>query len=248
MFLYLLCLCLSLVGLGAPAREIPSYIHICKRSDPRVARCIRESVEYLLPQLKNGIPELQVPSLEPLHIDEITIFGGDVPSNLKAFLRNVKVHGASNFQITKIKLNIDKNTYRVGVKFPKMVFDGDYDVDARILVTPIKGTGKFTADITDVDGQAVLKGEIIQHNGHREIKFSSFDFAIKIGDYNLHLENLFNGDEVLSKAITDVIHENKGEMIQAALPFIQRKAAEILLEAANKITDGLDYDEVFPDK
>lgn len=46
----------------------------------------------------------------------------------------------------------------------------------------------------------------------------------------------------------DVIHENKAEFIQAALPFIQRKTAEILLDAANKITEDLDYDQVFPEK
>lgn len=68
-----------------------------------MAKCIRESVEVLRPRLKKGIPEINVPSIEPLHIDEITIFNGDPPSNLKAFLRNVKVHGASDFQITKLK-------------------------------------------------------------------------------------------------------------------------------------------------
>ncbi|XP_044266494.1 protein takeout-like [Tribolium madens] len=241
-------LCVGLVGFTCAVREIPDYIHVCKRSDPHVAKCIRESVEVLRPRLKQGIPELDVPSLEPLHINEITIFRGDPPSNLKAFLRNVKVHGASDFQITKLKVNVDKNTYRVGVKFRKMTFDGDYDIDARVLVVPIKGTGKFSADISDVDGQGVLKAEIIEKNGHREIKFTSFDFAIKIADYNIHLDNLFNGDEVLSRAAMDVIHDNKAEFIQAALPFIQRKTAEILLDAANKITEDLDYDQVFPEK
>jgi hypothetical protein len=237
----------SLVVCNA-TRDIPNYIHICKRSDPHVARCIRESVEILKPRLKSGIPEINVPSLEPLRIDEIAIFRGEPPSNLKAFLRNIDVHGASDFQITKLKLNIDKNTYRLGVRFPKMTMVGDYDIDARLLVVPIKGSGKFTADITDIDGQGVLKAEIIQHTGHRQLNFTSFDFAIKIGDYNIHLDNLFNGDEVLSKAASEILHENKGELIQGALPFIQRKAAEILLEAARKITDDLDYDKVFPEK
>jgi hypothetical protein len=52
----------------------------------------------------------------------------------------------------------------------------------------------------------------------------------------------------LGKAASEILHENKGELIQGALPFIQRKAAEILLEAARKITDDLDYDKVFPEK
>ncbi|RZC39113.1 takeout, partial [Asbolus verrucosus] len=223
------------------------YIHICKRSDPHVSKCVRDSVEVLRPRLKSGIPEIDVPSLEPLHLDEITIFRGEPSSNLKAFLKNVEVHGAGDFQITKLKLNVDKNTYRVGVKFPKLVLDGEYDIDARLLVVPIKGTGKFAANITDVEGQGVLTAQVVPRNGHREIDFTSFDFAIKIGDYNIHLDNLFNGDEILSRAAIEVLHDNKQELIQAALPFIQSKTSEILLEAANRITDDLDYDKVFPE-
>jgi len=239
--------CVVLVGLGA-ARKIPDYIHICKRTDPHVAKCIRESVEVLKPRLKSGIPELNVPSIEPLHIDKIEIFRGDGSSNFKAYLKNVKVYGASNFKITKIKLNIDKNAYRVGIQFPVLTLEGEYDVDARVLVVPIKGTGKFSANCTNPEGQAVLKGQLIDKDGHREIRFTSFDFAIKIGDYNVHLDNLFDGDEVLSQAANEVLNSNKQEFIEAALPFIQRKTAEILLEAANKITEDLDYDEVFPEK
>lgn len=52
----------------------------------------------------------------------------------------------------------------------------------------------------------------------------------------------------LGQAANEVLNQNKAELIQAALPFIQRKTAEILLKAANKITQDLDYDQVFPEK
>lgn len=35
-------------------------------------------------------------------------------------------------------------------------------------------------------------------------------------------------------------------MLQLATPFIEREVAKILLEIANKIVRGLDYDEMFP--
>lgn len=53
---------------------------------------------------------------------------------------------------------------------------------------------------------------------------------------------------ILGQAANDVLNENKQDFIQAALPFIQRKVNEILLEIADKITQSLDYDEVFPEK
>lgn len=39
-----------------------------------------------------------------------------------------------------------KHTYRVGVSIPVLSLVGDYDVDARILVVPIKGVGDFRAN------------------------------------------------------------------------------------------------------
>ncbi|XP_044752568.1 circadian clock-controlled protein daywake-like [Coccinella septempunctata] len=235
----------SLVAL-ADSGNIPDYIHICRRSDPEVAKCIRESIEFLRPQLKQGIPELNVPGIEPLFIKEVAILRGQ-NNNFKAFLRNINVYGASNFEITKLKLNVDKFTYRVGVKIPSLMMNGDYDIDAKILVVPIKGSGKFRANATNCEGQAILKADVKpDENGIKRFKFTSFLFSINVGDYNIELDNLFNGDPTLSQAALDVLHQNKQEFIAASLPFINAKASEIFLEIANSITNTVDYDEIFP--
>ncbi|KAL3282189.1 hypothetical protein HHI36_005383 [Cryptolaemus montrouzieri] len=226
--------------------KIPDYIHVCRRSDPEVSKCVRESIDFLRPQLKKGIPELNVPGIEPLFIKEVAILRGE-NNNFKAYLRNINVYGASDFEITKLKMNIGKSTFRVGVKIPKLTFNGDYDIDAKILVVPIKGTGKFRANATNCEAQAVLKGDVrTDGSGIKRLIFTSFNFAINIGDYNIELDNLFNGDRTLGQAAMDVLHENKQEFIIAALPFINKKASEILLEIANSITNTVDYEELFP--
>lgn len=79
------------------------YIHVCKRTDPQVSKCIRESIEVLRPRLVKGIPEINVPGMEPLHISDIVIANGDGPSSFRAILKNVKVYGASDFKINKLK-------------------------------------------------------------------------------------------------------------------------------------------------
>ncbi|XP_045471921.1 circadian clock-controlled protein daywake-like [Harmonia axyridis] len=227
--------------------NIPDYIHICHRSDPELTKCIRESIEFLRPQLKHGIPELTVPSIEPLFVKEVAILRGQ-SNNLKAFLRNINVYGASDFELTKLKVNVDKSIFRVGVKIPKLMMEGDYEIDAKILVVPIKGNGKFRANATNCEGQAILKGEVKpDEKGIRHLKFTQFIYSINFGDYNIELDNLFNGDPTLSQAAIDVLHQNKPEFIAASLPFINTKLSEILLEMANGITKNVDYDEIFPE-
>ncbi|KAK9888490.1 hypothetical protein WA026_000741 [Henosepilachna vigintioctopunctata] len=218
--------------------NIPDYIKVCKRSDPQLTQCVMDSIEHLRPQLKKGIPEINVPGLEPLFIKEVTIVRGQ-NNNFRAALKDVNVYGASNFKINKLKLNVPRLTFRVDITIPTLYMEGIYDIDAKILVVPIKA---------DCGGQGILKGELITDDkGVRHLKFTTFTFAISIGDYSIQLDNLFNGDPTLSQAVNDVLHQNKKELIGAAIPFINRKAAEILLEMANGITYSVNYDEIFPE-
>ncbi|CAH0558261.1 unnamed protein product [Brassicogethes aeneus] len=242
LFYFLFVAFASLISAGT----VPDYIHICKRNDPAVSKCIRNSVEALRPKLIAGIPEIGVPSLEPLSIKKIDIIRGG--GGIRAELNNVLAHGAGDFKVTRLKLDIPKNTYHFGIKIPQLKLEGDYDVDARILGAPIQGKGRFNAEVTKIDGYGILRGEVVQNKGIRNMKFNAFDLALKIEDYDIKLHNLFNGDKVLSQAVGDLLKDNKKEMLENAIPFIQARVSESLLDAANKITENLDYDEAFPEK
>lgn len=46
---------------------------MCKRDQDTVNECVRDSIEKLRPKLVEGIPELNVPSLDPFYIHEVCI-------------------------------------------------------------------------------------------------------------------------------------------------------------------------------
>jgi len=121
--------------------------------------------------------------------------------------------------------------------------EGNYNVDVKILTTPIKTSGPFHANATDIDGQALIQAAIGENN---RLKFESIAFKIKIGDFNLNVENFLKEDPVLGEAARQLLNSNKADMIAMATPHIERKCSEILLELSNKITENFDYDEVFP--
>lgn len=82
---------------------LANYIHVCHRNDPELSRCILKSIEQLKPKLRDGISEINVPSLEPFVIPEMVLTGGNQQTYYRGIARNVKVYGASNFDITKLK-------------------------------------------------------------------------------------------------------------------------------------------------
>lgn len=78
-------------------------MNICHRSDPHLEECIKKSVTDLRPLLINGIPELNIPSCEPLRVSEVVIDQGGGPISLKSTYKNIEIFGPSEFVIKQIK-------------------------------------------------------------------------------------------------------------------------------------------------
>lgn len=127
-----------------------SYFKICGRRDPNLSECVKQSVTQLLPTIRDGIPNLDVPPLEPMDVDEIAL--ADLP-DFKAVATNVKLSGLSNFIVKYLKIDLDNTRIDLDIVFPKIFMKSDYDVKARILV-PINEKGPIditTGMFTDYD-------------------------------------------------------------------------------------------------
>ena len=62
--------------------------------------CVAESVEALKPYLMQGVPEYNIPSLEPLLLKELVAAQG---TGIRITAKNVHAFGASNFHVKKLK-------------------------------------------------------------------------------------------------------------------------------------------------
>lgn len=60
-------------------------------------------MEQLRSKLKGGIPELDVPPIEPLLLDEIKLRSGPDQAKIDANITNAKVWGPSEFEIVELK-------------------------------------------------------------------------------------------------------------------------------------------------
>lgn len=76
------------------------FLHICDSRKPNYEACMTESILNLRPYLKTGVPEYNLPSLEPLKLKRLTV---SPTSAIKITATNVTVYGASNYGITKVK-------------------------------------------------------------------------------------------------------------------------------------------------
>ncbi|CAH1961747.1 unnamed protein product [Acanthoscelides obtectus] len=171
---------------------LPSYIKVCKKNDPNIASCITNSVNELRPKLVAGIPELNVPSLDPLPLDTIKLRSGPSQAKIDANITNLKVWGPSTFEVLEMKPNIAKNRFVFRINVPKIKFEGDYDMDMNVLILKYKGQGPLNGNITNLGADVLMKGKIEKLNGQNHLQFSKMLIHITIEKAYFHLGDLFS--------------------------------------------------------
>ncbi|XP_075981433.1 protein takeout-like [Anticarsia gemmatalis] len=230
---------------GGLFKELPSYIHVCQRDPNTIQDCVLKSIESLKPQLIAGIPEIDVPSIDPFFIPEIKALTTDsIP--IRASGQNVKVTGAGDFKIKSLSVDVDTLLIKVRVRFPKLHFEGDYKLDTQILVVPLKGEGKLSADALKCDAEITVHSQISQRDGVEYLTFKKIDADINVKDYRVKLDGLFNGDKTLGEAANAAINQNRGEFLKATKPILEKTVAKIFLDIANKVVDGFTLEQLLP--
>jgi len=225
---------------------VPDYIHVCKRDPDTISNCVRESIEHLRPKLVEGIPELNVPGIEPLIIHELVVDQGNLVQ-LKAVGRDVKVNGASNFKLKKLDVDLDRPEVRARIYFPRLEFDGKYDLDARlVVVAPFHGKGDIRANATKCLADVVMHIKVIEKKGVKYLKFTQVDLDIDVGDFTMEITNLFNGDVQLGDLANQLVTNNKAEFLRAIKPYVERTTSNIVKKIANRIASAYTYDDIIP--
>lgn len=84
--------------------SIPAeFIIPCSRSDPELDNCIMRSFNHLRPYLSRGLPELDIPPVEPLHVDKLLMENNAGAVRVTAAFTNITVLGASNNTVNKVR-------------------------------------------------------------------------------------------------------------------------------------------------
>lgn len=138
---------------------------------------MEESIETLRPYLVKGIPDLDIPSIDPIDIGNLIVSEKTRSNGLHISAKNIKAFGPSSFRLKKLEwvsselisarefLPISQKwrelrnyfhfsvldygkLYNVEVFFPRLHVEGTYDVSGNILLVPIRGSGPFLGNFS----------------------------------------------------------------------------------------------------
>ncbi|XP_049872592.1 circadian clock-controlled protein daywake-like [Pectinophora gossypiella] len=207
-----------------------SFIKPCKFDDKA---CLLSSAQAALPHVAAGIPELGVPTADPLVLEEIN----SKQDGLDIQFKNLKVAGPGKCKFVSISVDGDKSTLTFDVECP-ITATGQYKVGGKLLVVPIEGEGDCEIK-TDK-----IKLSVITHmdqtagsDGKQHWNIVSYEHSYEPEEQiHFRLDNLFGGNQEKAQPVMEILnHSWKEVILTIGKPII----AEIIHQAKEVIQSFL---------
>lgn len=229
------------------AALLPANFRICRRSDPNLNECIKHCVKDLQARMPIGIPQLHIPPLEPLLVPEVKLDQDSGAVYLHSTYRDIEVRGLSEFDIENIDANINNNSLKMQLHFPRIDMKANYSLRGKIMMMPLLGEGICKANLSDVNVLANISGSRYIKNGNEHLKIDDVKISYDIGETKVHLDNLFNGDNTLGDKVNMFLNENWRSVSEEMQPIMEDAMAEVVRQTTDKLLQIYTYDQLLPE-
>lgn len=121
------------------------YIRKCKYTSDgeTLSACIKNTFDQQRDVFIHGNSDLGIPPLDPMIIDQV-IFntGNGTAVTLDAVFKNVTLHGCTNVDVKKMRIDIKEGVAELETYFPRTQIFADYKMKGKFLILQLNGVGK----------------------------------------------------------------------------------------------------------
>ncbi|XP_077288447.1 juvenile hormone binding protein 1 [Arctopsyche grandis] len=217
------------------AQEVPPYIKQCRSSDPKLLDCFTGAIHHLRPWLARGIPEIEMPTIEPFTMEELVLSLSTGPTGYKIALRNLDVFGASNYTISKLKLSENGRPFEARIKMPALKINAKYTSSGVLFILPASGNGTFNAIFDGVTADIRGKVNSNQKQGGRYLHVDSLEVDLHVKNVKMSVKRIFNNNRILIEAINLFLRENGQEVLKAMMPQLRLQLSKVFRRIANQL-------------
>ncbi|XP_069682366.1 protein takeout-like [Periplaneta americana] len=225
--------------------ELPDYVPICRLNNRELNTCLLNATVTLMPYVAKGIPELNIPPLEPLFIPMVKLNQATQSVNFQVALKNLKVYGLSYYVFRDVNLDMDMLVVRGSLHLPRISLEADYNIEGRLLLMPIKGNGLFSANASNAMADFNIKARHRDVNGTLYLEAADTMLKFSVGKVKFNLDNLFDGNE-LGKTTNAFVRENSQKIFEEIRPAVESVAAMLVDDTCNKLFRAFPAHELFP--
>ncbi|KAF2886483.1 hypothetical protein ILUMI_19690 [Ignelater luminosus] len=203
-----------------------------------------------MPYLVKGIPDMDVPAIDPLHFSSIKVETGNTGSaNLNIDLLNGTVTGLRNLKIENLKTNFgDDIRFTTNLIVPEANIEGTYKMKGNLLLFELNGEGHMSLNATDIRTDSVWIGTNYLKKDKKHIKLDKIHFnEVQIKTIRVKFENLFGPNtEPLTNTANNAINENIDNLRAELEPIIKETLVHIISEYFNRVYRLFPMDQLYP--
>ncbi|XP_018570119.1 protein takeout-like [Anoplophora glabripennis] len=216
-----------------------SYIKPCSKSAPDFDECCVAHGKDALPHMLKGDKEYNIPNLTPFVVPLVSLSS----ANLKIGIRDMHLHGLETNELKQVKFDFDNKKVTVKIFFNVINIIGDFEMDGKILMIPLQGSGKsnITAVGVDVVYSLDYKLETKEGDEYFSIVSATSDFTSE--KLYIDINDLLGGNKELGDTINKALNENWRALMESVKPVI----AETIVKIGNSIIDGFSSTVPFAD-
>lgn len=205
---------------------VDCYIKSKPVDEAKFSTCLLEFWNRNKAKLVAGIPELKLPPLDPLKIQNIVFNEKGSVVDVNAKFTDVVVTGAGDHTAKALKVDRAKRTLTLSLTFPQLNSTGTYEANGTILLLAVNGKGPFTLSLKGVNADAVAT--LVNEGG--KIKISKVDTTFNITELKVTVSGLLGGGEV-ETAIVNMLNDNSQQILDDIRPNLQKQLSDSILHA-----------------
>jgi len=198
------------------------------------ASYLKQVLEHLRANMEHGLPELKIPPLDPLTLnDRLSI---DVKDFGNVKINDLKVYGLKTVDIKGVKADLTKPSASIKLNVRNIKAKGTYIANLLFAkLFPVKGNGDLLIDLTDVQ----LTGEVLlDTEDFMRFECKDVEFSLNVGQAKINFENII--DPKLAPTINKILSGFTPLIVNVLLPTIQHELTPALVHAINKELTKLD--------
>ncbi|XP_011878390.1 PREDICTED: uncharacterized protein LOC105567804 [Vollenhovia emeryi] len=216
----------------------------CKRNVVDYSTCLKRALEEAWPRLSKGLPEYDLPPLDPLFYNygKAVFNSGALRGDIRFF--NLTCIGLSQSHFSDIRAYYTDEVFHVeiDIQVPRIFVEGIVKVNGSLNVFKLVSEGYTNVTAVDVTGTWNLTGHVVNNTWIVE----HFRVAPSMRKLTVYADNLIEGSKELSDVIITFVNEYWPSIYRAMLPFMIDLWDPWLTRYPNAFFSKVPFSEVFP--
>ncbi|KAK1130646.1 hypothetical protein K0M31_018763 [Melipona bicolor] len=232
------------------AVDLPRNWKVCSRSLPEeeFSKCLDEAARNAVVSLARGLKSFKILPLEPLLVNSVKIGGSQGSVSLRQEYRNIKLYGLTkNLELYNHHLELDNGCLLTSDSYnPQVDFVADYKLDGKVLLLPVRGSGKSNITMYGLKSHNELACEKYEKNGETYLKIKKYSVTFDPEKVKLNFDNLFDGDKAIATQLNTFMNENADLLFKELQAPYEETFSQVFTKLSNEVFSRVPMNKIFP--